>query len=609
MNAIQIYLGRFEISVEHRVWDKHAPVKRRKVGTKGLPWLTTDLIYKKRHVNFLNRKAKTINTTEAWANYKKVKNHYNRQIKNTKCSYFQDKLHNNPGNLKQTWKTLNELMNRKPTNYKIPEMKDENGETINETQVPDAFNKYFVELGEKLASKIPRSSISPDSFLTDVDYPDNGLSCFQEIPENHVLNLLCSLESKKAAGIDGISSRILKLSAKVIAPSLTIIFNQTILTGIFPNDWKIARITPIFKSDAKDKMANYRPISVISIISKIAEKSIHDQIYNYLHSYNLLANCQHGFRPLHSTVTALLDNTNEWYKNIDVGKLNGIVFLDLKKAFDTVDHNILLKKIAIYEIKGTAYRWFESYLSNRTQYCCVNGKLSSPAIMKTGIPQGSGLGPLLFLIYINDLRKCLNAGSKPDMFADDTQIATASHDIEVITETLNSDLNNVASWLSANKLTLNNSKTEYMIIGSKKRLGLVTCDPIINAGNLKINRVETTKSLGLMIDESLNWSAHVDHIFKKVASGLAILRKVREILDFDTLIIIYQSIIQPYFDYCAQVWGCLGKTLVVKVQKLQNRAFRIITRENYTTRSADILKGRGFIGYPKGRNRDIKLAN
>ena len=163
-------------------------------------------------------------------------------------------------------------MNKKPTNHEIPEMKDENAEIINETQVPDAFNKYFVELGEKLASKIPRSSISPDSFLTDVDYSHNGLSGFQEIPENHVLNLLCGLESKKAAGIDGIFSPILKLSAKVIVPSLTIIFNQKILTGIFPNDWKFARITPIFKSDAKDKMTKYRPISVISIISKIAGK-------------------------------------------------------------------------------------------------------------------------------------------------------------------------------------------------------------------------------------------------------------------------------------------------------------------------------------------------
>ena len=144
--------------------------------------------------------------------------------------------------------------------------------------------------------------------------------------------MLCGLECKKAAGIDGIPSRISKLSAKVIAPSLTIIFTQTILTGIFPNDWKIARITLIFKPDAKDKMTNYRPISVVSIISKIAEKSIHDQIYNYLHSYNLLANCQHRFRPFHSTVTALPDITNEWYKNIDVGKLNGNCVSGFKKS-------------------------------------------------------------------------------------------------------------------------------------------------------------------------------------------------------------------------------------------------------------------------------------
>ena len=155
--------------------------------------------------------------------------------------------------------------------------------------------------------------------------------------------------------------------------------------------------------------------------------------------------------------------------------------------------------------------------------------------MKKGIPQGSGLGPLLFLIYINDLPKCLNAGTKPDMFADDTQIATSSDDIKVITATLNRDLNNVPNWLSANKLTLNNSKTEYMIIGSKKMLSQVTADPAISVGNLEIKRVEMTKSLGLMIDESLDWTAQVEHISKKVTSGLAILRRLRDTVEFNTL--------------------------------------------------------------------------
>ena len=192
------------------------------------------------------------------------------------------------------------------------------------------------------------------------------------------------------------------------------------------------------------------------------------------------------------------------------------------------------------------------------------------------------------------------------MFADDTQIATSSDDIKVITETLNRDLNNVANWLSANKLILNNSKTEYMIIGSKKRLSQVTADPAISVGNLEIKRVETTKLLGLMIEESLDRSAQVEDISKKVTSDLAIL-PLRDTVEFNTLITIYQSIIQPYFDYCAQVWGCLGKTLAAKVQKLQNRAFRIITRGNYTTRSADILNKLGVPNLEKRRMQQLSI--
>ena len=223
-------------------------------------------------------------------------------------------------------------------------------------------------MGDRLSTNIPQSNVAPESYLNGLQNPVNKLTCFRDITQTEILNLLHGLVASKASGMDGISAKVLKIAAPVIAPSLALIFNPSIFTGIFPSDWKIARVTPIFKTGAKHDMENYRPISVISIVSKIMGKLIYNQLYDYLINSNILSNSQHGFRPCHSTTTAPLHISNRWYQSMDVGQLNGVVFLDLKKGFDTVEH-----ELQIYGINGLALNWIKSYLSDGIQYCQVHG--------------------------------------------------------------------------------------------------------------------------------------------------------------------------------------------------------------------------------------------
>ena len=274
---------------------------------------------------------------------------------------------------------------------------------------------------------------------------------------------------------------------------------------------------------------------------------------------------------------------------MDEGNIGIAVFIDLKKAFDTVDHAILLKKLACYGVKSKELDWFKSYLSNRNQYCYANGAFSSKNIIKYGVPQGSILGPLLFLIYINDLPGCLSH-SVPNMYADDTNISSSNIDIAQVEHVLNQDLSQLQIWLQCNHLSLNVVKTEYMIIGSKAKIANLTSELNVNIGGFKLKRVTKTKSLGVIIDENLNWQTHIDYTCKKALKGLGILRRVRDLTPASTLNDIYSSIIQPHFDYCSTVWDCCNKGSKDKLQRLQNRAARIITRAGYDVRSTDILE-------------------
>ena len=271
-------------------------------------------------------------------------------------------------------------------------------------------------------------------------------------------------------------------------------------------------------------------------LSQNFRKIIYQQLYDYLNENKLLSNYQSGFRSLYSTQTALLETANNWSINIDNGLLNGVIFSDLKKAFDTIDHEIILRKLVNYGVDENSLRWFASFLSNRGQKCNVNSDLSNANEISCGVPQGSIIGPLLFLIYINDLPNCLTTACAK-MFAGDTNISIPGRTLADLEPMINPELANLNCWLKANRLSLNLAKTEFMIIGSRQRLLAESNDEIcVSLENQRMERVNHTKTLGVTIDDRLSWSNYINDICEKVSSAIGALKRIRTFVSQSTAI-------------------------------------------------------------------------
>ena len=534
-----------------------------------------------RQRDYLRAKANKTGSNILRQAYSHIRNKVNSTLRKLRKNYYTDRIQINEGNLKNTWKVLKEAIGQNDKTCSIDKIVVDDTNQTDKAKIADAFNNHFVSIGEKIANSIEGCNESPTANIQRVLTKFE----FQQITTAQITKVVQRLVNGKATGIHNIPNKVLKDSVHLIAPILMDIFNLSISAKIFPEDLKVLKVVPVYKSGERESLNNYRPIAVLPTIARVFEKLLYGQLYSYLMHNKLLDDRQSGFRSLHSTALALGKSTDYWLMNIDNGKLNSVVFLDIRKAFDTVNHEILLQNLECYGIRGNELIFFQSYLENRIQACSVNGHMSSFKSISYGVPQGSILGPLLFIIYMNDLPSCVKE-AEITMYADDTSLYKAFRTAQDLSDELIPAFVKICEWLKMNKLALNVLKTEFMIIGTSKRLNILDQTPettpyITSVDGCQIRRVKSVKYLGLIVDDTLTWAEHVDYISTKIRKNIGIIKRVRTFLPPHSLLTLYRTLIEPYLRYCNTVWGQCSDTLKEKLQCLQNRVARAIAVQRY----------------------------
>jgi len=415
-----------------------------------------------------------------------------------------------------------------------------------------------------------------------------------------------SLKTKSSSGNDGLSTLLLKHVKLQGCDVLTIIVNQSLSTGIFPNKLKVAKVIPIHKGKSKNDISNYRPISMLPSVSKVFERVMHDQVYSYFNSKNLLYRSQYGFRKSRSTELAALELVESVLQEMDKSHMPINIYLDLSKAFDTLDHEILLYKLNYYGMKESAIDLFRDYLHNRHQYVHIENTTSIKLPLQVGVPQGSILGPLLFIIYVNDMVNSTKA-FHPIVYADDTTLAASLNTLQLEDPHsdlgLNTELQSVNNWMKANKLSINKDKTKAMVFHTPQRRAYY---PQIKIDNVDIEYVDQFNFLGIIIDKHINWKAHGDFITKKLSKTLGIISRVKNIIPCNTLLNIYNSLVLSHLNYGLLLWGWKCQKVLV----LQKKIIRALSNSKYNSHTSPIFKNLNLLKFPDiCRLHDMKFCH
>lgn len=547
------------------------PMKLVQIKSKDKPWVNNEL---KRSIRQRDRLFKCFKRTQSdidWHKWKQQRNATSKLNKRLHENHIHSevaKLLENKQSPYKYYQILSKLTGRKNAQL-IPPLLDSDGATVSDdNDKAQLFNNYFAS---QTRLDILTACIPPTTQGRPVPTLDNIV-----VSEREVLSTLNSLDPNKSTGPDEIPTKILKMSAILIAAPMTRLFNKSLQQGVFPNSWKTAHIKPIFKNKGSpSKLTNYRPISLLSCMSKILEKIVFKNIYRHLSHNHLLTDKQSGYRPEHSTQLQLIYLTHNLYKALDSGREFTAVYLDISKYFDKIWHDGLLYKCETdFGLTGQLLTWLKSYLTNRTQKVIIGNTASSLQTIDAGCPQGSVLGPLLALIYLDGL----STETTNDIlfFADDTSLY-ASHDkddLNVTQTSLQSDLENILEYGQEWKITFNSSKTVQQTFSLRNNPNI----PKLFFDGQEIPVNYTHKHLGVFFSKDLKFKSHVNDIIKKVNKAMGPIYPISKYLPRSVLLQIYLTYIMPYFDYCDTIYdGLITTTDALRLERLQNRAARLIT--------------------------------
>jgi hypothetical protein len=597
-------------SIFKTLYDLHIPVVSSRFNRnyhKISSFMTSGLLTSRRTKIELLKKSVVDPTFLNCETYKNYRNLYNKLVRIAKKNHTHEKLEQNKKNPKKTWEILNEITGKSKSNTTIQNIRSEGVEYSNSSDKANIFNKFFSSVGENISNSVEDTNKNFNDYLN--ERPNTIPLEFGQLSQAEFITIIENLEAKSSNDIDGISNKTLKFLKYELATPLVHLFNLSIQTGEFPEKLKMSRTVPIFKSGDPMICDNYRPISLLSSISKVLEKAVAVRLVSHLKDNNLLSEGQFGFQEKFSTVHHLLKLTNFVSNEINKKNYTVGIFLDLKKAFDTVPHRILLKKLEKLGIRGVALKWFTNYLNGRSQKVEIEGQLSDVELITISILQGSILGPILFLCYINDLPNCTEMLSL--LFADDTACLTSGANLKNVIDKANIELQKLSQWFRANKMAVNVSKTKYIIFKpNNKKIEIGPGEGIIFNNNdigepndeskiFELDRIyddnpnvadRTFKLLGVFLDENLNFDQHCNHVCTKLSQANYILNRVKNILPRNVLRTLYFSLFHPHLLYCLPIYACTSNKNLSRIRIMQKKIVRSVCNANYNDHTEPLFE-------------------